>query len=421
MPIRPGAVRGARYRATGIAVAVALAVGALTVPTHAASARNEPATDPAQAVLENIVQAGTPGVAATARRGEETWQGAAGLADLETGRERANNDHFRAASITKTFVATVLLQLEGEGELSLDDSVEKWLPGLVRGNGNDGNAITVRQLLQHTSGLVDYTSDEEFARKHFVNFFDHRYDHYEPTDLVAIAMRYEPDFAPGTNWRYSNTGYVIAGMVIEAVTGKHYAKEVRKRLLNPLRMKGTSLPGGKVGLPRPHAVGYAALDPAAEDALSDVTNFSPTIADASGEIISTEKDLNRFYRALARGELLPKAQQKAMFDTVPVAGGGGARYGLGIISRPLPCGITVWGHSGGIPGSASEVFATKDGNRLLSVNANGVLHDGRATVRLAEVEFCGVDPNTREEGANSPEDQTGRGEALSPNAAATRK
>lgn len=395
----PSRARRTGHIATGLTATVVIATGLLTAPAHAESGERSGAgadrtTDRTQQALERVVEGGKPpGIAATAQRGARTWQGAAGLGDLDSGSERANDDHFRVGSITKTFVATVLLQLEAEGELSLDDSVEKWLPGLIKGNGNDGSAITVRQLLQHTSGLADYTVDEEFGEKHFVNFFDHRYDRYKATDLVDVALQHEPVFAPGDKWQYSNTGYVVAGLVIEAVTGERYAEQIRERLINPLKLKSTSVPGTKVKLPGPHAVGYSLFDSSPDAKLSDVTKFSPTIAGAAGEMISTEKDLNRFYRALVRGELLPEAQQKAMFNTVPVEEGADSGYGLGLMSTPLSCGIDVWGHGGGIHGSMSEVFATEDGDELLSVNVNAdVMENPRAMAQLAEVEFCDAAP-----------------------------
>ncbi len=328
-----------------------------------------------------------PGVTATVKDAHGTWSATAGVGDLHTGRQRSTADRYRVGSITKTFVSTVLLQLEAEGRLSLDDTVDHWLPGVVRGHGHDGRRITVRQLLNHTSGIYNYTADDDFARTYFTKdgFFAHRYDTRAPLDLVAIATKHEPDFAPGTSWKYSNTNYVVAGMVIQKVTGHSYATEITRRIIDPLHLTATSLPGTRVTVPRPSSRAYSKFtDPTGPT--YDATNLNPSIASAAGELISDSADLDRFYSSLLRGKLLPPEQLKEMKTTVKTGGTPNTGYGLGLIDTALTCGVHVWGHDGGIHGSQSAAVATADGRHALALNFNGDwTGDALAVI---EKEFC---------------------------------
>ncbi|MBG0855239.1 beta-lactamase family protein [Streptomyces spinoverrucosus] len=375
-------VRVTLVAATAVALSVALAGPALAAPTGGGH-------DATREALRAAVKDGVPGVTATAKDAHGTWRATEGVGNLRTGEPRSTADRYRVGSITKTFVATVLLQLEAEGRLSLDDTVDEWLPGAVRGNGHDGRKITVRQLLNHTSGIYNYTSDEEFGRTYFLKdgFLEHRYDTKQPTELVAIAMAHKPDFAPGTSWSYSNTNYVLAGMVIEKATGRPYGTEIRDRILRPLHLNATSVPGTRVGVPQPSSRAYSKLAETATGPTYDVTRLNPSLAYAAGEMISDSADLNRFYRALLGGKLLPPEQLKAMKTTVPIDGAPNAAYGLGLLDRELSCGVHVWGHGGGIHGSSSEAVTTPDGRHSLALNFNGDwAGDSDAVV---EAEFCG--------------------------------
>ncbi|MDX2558878.1 serine hydrolase [Streptomyces sp. TX20-6-3] len=381
------AVRTTRTVLAAVLVA-GLTATALATPALAASAptASAPADDHAatRAALQAAVDAGVPGVVAQARDGRAHWTGTAG--------ERRGNDRFRVGSITKTFVATVLLQLQAEGRLDLDDPVEKWLPGVVRGNGHDGREITVRQLLNHTSGVYSVTSDPGFQEKIFgPGFLKHRYDRWTPRQLVDIAMTHAPDFAPGTDWNYSNTNYVLAGMVIEKVTGRPYGKAVENRIIKPLKLRATSVPGTDVRMPKPSSPAWSTLSADPDAQVHDVSELSPTIASAAGEMISDSNDLQTFYRALLKGRLLPKAEMREMTTTVPVSPElPGAGYGLGLMKQKLSCGKEIWGHGGGIHGSSSEAQATRDGGHSLALNFNADW-TGDSTAVL-EAEFCGVTP-----------------------------
>ncbi|EFL25986.1 beta-lactamase [Streptomyces himastatinicus ATCC 53653] len=387
-----------RTARTGLcALAVSLAVGAATLtpahaatPAHPATAATKDGHEATRDALRRWVEeGGMPGVAAMVRDGRETWFGSAGYADTDTGRKRSPEDHFRAASITKMFIATVLLQLEAEGRLSLDDSVETWLPGVVRGNGTDGAEITLRSLLNHTSGLYNYTEDPDFqVNASGSGFPEHRYDTYAPEDLVAVAMKHTHS-APGGEPSYSNTNYVLAGMVIEKVTGHSYAQEAKRRIIKPLKLRETFFPGTGPKVPKPHPVAYSTLHDDSPDApVHDATEQNMSWLGAAGELISTAGDLNRFDRALMRGRLLPRPQLGEMLNTVP--SDGGIRYGLGVEVAKLSCGVTVVGKTGRTNGSLSAVVGTEDGTHQLVFNANGDwLPDSSRYFDVIEAEFCG--------------------------------
>ncbi|MER6694115.1 serine hydrolase domain-containing protein [Streptomyces minutiscleroticus] len=377
---------------TKLMTAIMVAVTAVpAVPAVAA-----PAPPPARAghettqkAMEAAVGDGVPGVVARVKDRHGTWSAVSGVGDIRTGEPRSVHDRYRVGSITKTFVATVLLQLEAEGRLSLDDTVEQWLPGLVLGNGHDGRGITLRQLLNHTSGIFDYTADKTYQHTYVLKdgFFEHRYDTLSPYELIGIAMRHEPGFPPGTSWGYSNTNYVLAGLVIEKATGNPYGDEIRHRVIEPLNLHATTVPGTSTKVPRPSSRAYGKLAETTTGPTYDITEINPSSAHAAGEMISDSADLNRFYSALLTGKLLPARQLAAMKTTVEEGVPPRTGYGLGIMKLELGCGLTVWGHSGGIRGSSSVAAATEDGSHALAFNFNNDWSgDSQAVV---EAEFCG--------------------------------
>ncbi|WP_051338331.1 serine hydrolase domain-containing protein [Streptomyces flavidovirens] len=381
-------------RTASLALALAVPLGAATLTPSAHAASSERGHEVTRTALRDLVEkGGLPGVAAKVQDRKGTWFGAAGYADTATGRKRSAGDHFRGASITKMFIATVLLQLEAEGRLSLDDTVGTWLPGLVQGNGYDGSRITLRQLLNHTSGIANYTDDPAFLHNAAgLGFPEHRYDTHTPEELVAIALKYPPKPDPEKAPSYSNTNFVIAGMVIERATGHSYEREAIRRIIQPLKLRGTSFPGTAPQMPNPHAIGYSRLHQDAPDAkIHDATEQNMTWLGAAGDIISTSGDLNRFHRVLMRGELLAPAQTKEMLDEVPADDGIG--YGLGVEFAKLSCGVKVVGKSGRTNGSLSAMVGTEDGKHQLTFSINGDwLRDGSLYVNVMEAEFCGKIP-----------------------------
>jgi len=379
----------------GIAAAVAVAAGTLTAPTAVAAptgqqARTERQTrthDATRKAMDEVVKSGVTGVVVQVADEHGVWKATAGVGNRETKQPRNADDRYRAGSITKTFIATVLLQLAAEGRLSLDDTVDKWLPGVVRGNGHDGRKITVRQLLNHTSGIFDYSDDLAFQLAIFLpeTFAENRYRTWTPAELMAIAMSHRPSFAPGTSWSYSNTNYLLAGLVIKKVTGNSYGDEVRARVIEPLGLHGTYMPGTDPTVPQPSSRAYSNFfTPTGK--IYDVTEMNPSWANSAGEIISNPGDLNRFYSALLRGEVLPAKQLAEMKVTFPAPMVEGD-YGLGVYVRKLTCGVEVWGHSGGLHGSNSEAVTTADGKHSLALNFNDDW--GVGSTKIMEAEFCG--------------------------------
>ncbi|WKX72346.1 serine hydrolase [Streptomyces sp. XD-27] len=354
--------------------AFAMAATAFTGPAQASRDTASKAVDhqATQAAIDAAVKAGVPGVTAQARDAKGVWKSASGVGDLKTGAPRGKNDRFRVGSITNTFVATVLLQMEAEKRLSLDDTVERHLPGVVTGNGNDGSQITVRQLLNHTSGLFDYLADKEYVETYFLGdgYLQHRYDTVTPEKRVKVALSHEPLFKPGARHAFSHTNDILAALIVEKIGGKPYEKEVRDRIIKPLGLKATSNPGTSVRLPQPSSRGYAKLFLSAPDRIDDVTEMNGSQGWGDGDIISSADDLNRFYRALMRGKLLPPRQLKAMKTTVDNPDFPGSSYGLGIERFTLSCGTTVWYHDGGAMGSVTLASTTEDGRHQLAFNYN---------------------------------------------------
>ncbi|CAL9555834.1 serine hydrolase domain-containing protein [Streptomyces griseomycini] len=338
---------------TLLAVPVSLALLAL-----APIASSAPSAFPADTLLPLLVtRGGAPAAALLALDGNDSRYAHAG-----EGMTRA--DHFRAGSITKTFIATLFLQLADEQRLSLSDTVEEHLPGLVRGAGNDGRALTLRSLLTHTSGLYDFSADTRGTVP------------VTPLQAVRIALTHPP--ADRGRFSYSNTNYVLLGLVVEQVTGRSYATEAERRIITPLRLTGTSFPGSRTSLPRPHGRAYSADG-------TDVTLLDPRVAGAAGEAVTTLADLNRFYAALLGGELLPPRRLREMLDTRAAHGA----YGMGLFPVELPCGTTVWGHNGRISGSYVRIAATVDGRHVLTfrVNTDAMADPGLESAVLA-AEFC---------------------------------
>lgn len=388
-----------RIRATLVGVTVIAAAGSAFLTTPAAAAdgtvtaihTRQSRHTATQGAMDAAVAAGVPGVVAEARDSRGVWKGTSGVADLTTRQPRGYGDRFRAGSVTKTLVATVLLQLQAEGKLDLDAPVDHHLPGLVRGNGYDGTKITVRQLMNHTSGIFNFTEDATFAQKVLgIDFLESRYDDWTPRQVIALALRNPPQFAPGTSWKYSNTNYLLLGLIIERLTGRPYAEEIERRITRPLGMRATYFPGRDPHVPAPtrHYSTFTE-DPGT---IYDVTELNPSWAWAAGEMITNSADLNRFYTALFTGRLLRPAQLDQMTTTVSTEGNlPRQRYGLGLIEYETSCGTKVWGHSGGIHGSSTQAFGTRDGRHMITLNFNGDWVGGGKNVVSAE--FCPPAPS----------------------------
>ena len=317
-----------------------------------------------QEALDQIVATGATAALARVDSRSGSWRGASGVVELGRPAPAPVGGRFRAGSITKTFVATVVLQLVGERRLGLEDTLERWLPGAIP----NGAQITIRNLLQHTSGIFDYTEALFTSIEDVLNV---RYRTFRPEELVALAAARPSVFEPGTSWGYSNTNYILLGMIVRRVTRRSYAAEVAKRVLRPLRLHGTELPGTDIAIHGPHAHGYEPIEQNGEVVPLDFTEINPSMAYSAGELISTTADLNRFYRSLLGGRLLRPAQLAEMLGNPT----GELNYGLGIYQQPLPGGPTLWGHTGGIFGYLSYSFSTPDAATQLTVSINPWLGD----------------------------------------------
>jgi D-alanyl-D-alanine carboxypeptidase len=281
------------------------------------------------------------------------------------------DDEVREASNTKTVMATLVLQLVAEHRLALTDPVDKWLPGQVR----NGRAITLRMLLNHTSGLFDYTEDPALAPA-----LTGRDSHvWTSTEILSLVSRHPALFEPGTQWSYSNTNYIAIGAVLEKATGKNLAALVRDRIAKPVGLRHTFYATGPAWHDR-HAHGYepdaAHMPPDVPDEFRnyagpqhddhvDVTGDYVTADGADAAIVSTAGDWSRFYGALMSGRLLPAAQLAEMRTTVPENGPGDPDelgYGLGIETAKTSCG-TLWDHVGIVPGYATYNVTDPTGHR----------------------------------------------------------
>jgi D-alanyl-D-alanine carboxypeptidase len=345
--------------------------------------------------LDALVAAGAPGAILFVRDGNRIVRLAAGLGNIARNTPMRADNHFKIASLTKTYTATVVLQLVGERRLSLDDSVYRRLPGVVP----NGAKITIRQLLNHTSGLFDFENDPRYLKPYLAGNLAH---YWSPRQLVRMGVSHKPLFAPGRDWSYSNTNYVVAQLIVEKITGKPLGTELKRRIFQPLRLRETLYPT-KPGLPSPYAHGYSLLG---ELPLTDLTGLSPSLAPGSGGIVSTVRDVADFYRALLSGRLLKPSELQAMKTTVSDRTGkavsSGPGYGLGIgrsgVGRPSAAvGVTCagWGHAGEVGGyDVSAVFsenARRQAVLMINQDASTLAKDARPLYfRLIDKAYCGT-------------------------------
>ena len=360
-------------------VAAAIAASAMATPRTATDTE----TAGLQKDVDALVAEGAPGAILLVRNGNSTVRLAAGLGDVARKTPMRPGDHFKIASLTKSYTAVVVLQLVAEGKLSLDDSVEQRLPGLVP----NGENITIRQLLNHTSGLVDYFDEPRFLKPYLSGNFGY---YWAPRQLVGIGVSQKPLFAPGHGYSYSNTDYVLAQLIVERVTGNTIGAELKRRIFQPLHLRDT-IYQTKPGLPSPYAHGYKLLG---KPPATDVTQLSPSMSPGSGAIVSTARDVADFYRALFSGRLLSPREMQAMKTTVSERTGkvvvAGPGIGLGV-GRGLSCG--AWGHGGELPGYEVQAVSSGDGRRqvVLMVNQDGSTLPKRVNTlfdRLLEKAYC---------------------------------
>jgi D-alanyl-D-alanine carboxypeptidase len=327
-----------------------------------------------QRSVDRVVAEGVPGALVLVRDDGHVWTATAGFADAAARLRLRPADRFRVGSVTKTFVAAIVLQLAAERRLRLDDPLERWLPGLLP----DGRRITIRDLLAHRSGLADVADDPAVLDGSRATW---------PAERLVALVASEPRLdAPGATFHYSSTNYIVLGLVIERVTGRPLAAELHRRILAPIRLGDTSFVPGRISGRHVHGYRFPAHQGVVDVAAAprDLEPRSARWAGASGDVVSSAPDLAGFLRALFTGRLLPAAQLRAMEDVRP-------RYGLGIATYPTRCG-RAWGHTGNLNGVLTVAWSTLDGSRqvVLMANAYPLAPAADIALRRAAVEaYCG--------------------------------
>jgi D-alanyl-D-alanine carboxypeptidase len=383
---------GARAIAVVTVVCAALSPAALAaVGGGSAMAREATASragsPPAPVVkaAEGVLAAGAPGIQVEyrdTRKPGASWALRRGDGDLVDGAPVPVGASFRIGSVTKTFLATAVLQADEEGRLSLGDSLARWLPGALP--RLDESAITVRMLLDHTSGVPDPTQrllahPERFGKGPVT-----------PADLVAKTRRLAPVAPPGKEFSYSNADYWLLAMILEKATGETYTRRIETRILRPLGLTHTVLPSNTTGLPSPFMHGYA---PQPGKAPVEVTGFRSDWGSSSGGIVSTTADLDRFDGALLGGRLLAPAELAAMKHgtRAPANPMGVSVYGLGLTKLRLSCGVTLYGNMGGLAGYTTWMQSTGDGSRQIAVAANTeeLPRVDESIGKVVDAAFCG--------------------------------
>ncbi|MFE4666438.1 serine hydrolase domain-containing protein [Streptomyces sp. NPDC056716] len=364
---------------TAATLALAVAAGPAAGPAFAGAARPVPVcavapSGPDVAALTAAL-ATLPDASATAATvrvgGTCAWTGTSGVRDVGTQAPALENGRFRAGSVTKMVTAAITLQLVAEGRIGLDGTVQQYLPGLL---SDDFEPITVRQLLNYTSGLQPGAAQPGDSVE---ASYPHRFETVTPQEVVASSVAAGPGSAPGETQQYSNIHYTVLGLLIEQVTGDTYAHQAQVRVLTPLGMRHSSFPSGAdPTIQGPHNLGYDWID----GTLTDVTEWNMADRWAAGDLISTAADLERLLKGVFGGKAVPPALLPEMFTVPDLAG---ASYGMGVQRLTLD-GVEFWGKSGSRPGYVTAVAATADLRRtvVIAVNSTDAKGDGQQTETL---------------------------------------
>jgi D-alanyl-D-alanine carboxypeptidase len=317
--------------------------------------------------LDDIVAAGVPGTLAYVVDGSRTVRLARGVANRKTGTELRATDRFRAGSITKIFVAAIVLQLAAERRLELDSPVGSWLPGLV------DRRITVRQLLSHRSGLADYVDDSTIVSG----------DISSNRRLTQAALARTSVAAAGERYSYASTNYLVLGLLIERITGNDLGHELRMRIFRPFGLDGTAFEPGVAHL-RVRGYRSAIHDGIVSGEPEDTAGESAAWAWSAGAIVSDADDLARFVDGLVAGRVV---SEPLLAEMIPEEG-----YGLGLATFTTPCGTAI-GHTGNLAGYVSAVWVDAGAKRTVVLMANsfplGPAADA-AVHRALDTAFCGA-------------------------------
>ncbi|MEH0982295.1 serine hydrolase domain-containing protein [Micromonospora sp. CPCC 205556] len=369
--------------ALGLALTVATAAAAApgSAATGRAGATCRPGTlDPAplRASISGLPNADATSAQVRISTPEGCWTGVSGVRDLRSQAPVPPHARFRIGSVTKVFTAALVLQLAAEGRIDLADPVQRHLPGLLPA---DYPTVTIRQLLDHTSGIPSPTMPEGIEWQ-----LAHRYDRWTPEQIVRLGLHNPREFEPGTKQHYTNMGYIVAGLLVEKITGNSYAHELDRRIARPLRLRDTYAPGDDPRIRGPHARGYQAVVRDGATELVDATTWSQTFTPASGNVISSLVDLDTFMTALFAGRVVPPAQLAEMFTlpAVPDVAGGPARYSAGLTAFPLPGGEILWIKTGSRFGYLAGVASTRDGRFRVEYSITATDAKGEELSRTAQ-------------------------------------
>lgn len=375
-----------RFRAGLLATLTAAMLGALLPSAQAVGSDPGPAggrplhDERLQRQLERLVAQddGPPGVIAVLTRGDRTQVYTAGVGNIATGRPPNLDDHMRIASIAKAYSGAVALRLVDQGLLSLDDTIGDRLPAQPAA----WHAVTLRQLLQHTSGLPDFSADPEFLR---IVRADPRHV-FDPRALLGFVADEPLLFRPGTLYEYSNSDNIAVALMAEAATGRRYEDLLKDLVYRPLGLRQTSLPLGH-RLPRPFLHGYDVTPPAEPEDISEAVSASG--AWASGGIVSTPRELGAFIRAYGGPALLSEKTRKEQLtfrpgDSSEPAGPGTNAAGLAIFQYTTRCGV-LHGHTGNFPGYTQLAATTPDGTRSLTFSINTQTSESNKPALLARL------------------------------------
>lgn len=355
----------------------ALAAAEQAGAQHGASSRGRVQAPGAglDAAAQALVADGAFGVTARTEAPGFSWRGSAGVSELD-GRPPAHpSNRFRVASITKTMVATVVMQEVEAGTFSLDTPVETLVPGLFP----DHPEITIEHLLTHRSGAQTGTFETLATRiedpADITQFIDALGQDYTDQEHIDVVNTLPWKFEPGTSYSYSNAGYIALGMILEEVTGEDLTELLEERVFKPAGMRHTSFPD-EPGTRGPFLVGAMYTGPEDQGGLGWVSleGFDPDVFSAAGAAVSTTEDLDRFTEALITGELVDPT---TVNDMIVPRSDLEMEYGLGIYRLPDPCTPegepTQWlyGHDGGAMGTVSIALTSADGSRQLSFGVTG--------------------------------------------------
>ncbi|SHG27049.1 serine hydrolase domain-containing protein [Streptoalloteichus hindustanus] len=348
-----------------------------------------------EAMDRAVKEMGAPSIVVQVQDDNGTWFGSAGLADTVTGARRVPGEQLHTGSISKAYTAATVLQLVAEGRLGIDDTVDKWLPGVMARNGYDGTKVTIRHLLSNTSGLFATGMALEFQRRYMIRsaLARHRFDVWQPEDVLDLAQSEPPVGQPGERFWYSNGGFAFAAAIVEQVTGNSFESEVDRTVVRPLGLKNTFMrhreeTGYRGRHPRAYSKVFLKEGVRPEDVRPDnwpsmledpnlppldVTELNTSAGWGAANAVASLDELMVFFRAMITGALLPPDQHRDMWTTVSTKGShwlANARYGLGLYELTLSNGLTLRGGTGQSMGTCTFTMGTTDGKHMLAIHTN---------------------------------------------------